>query len=301
MTSSINNKANTVMEAIKPQASTPNFVLTLLAACSNSVPSGQEGEAKLCEQISGLLQDKVMAVQELNLIYSYKFGLSINAALQFIGFSGGVQEFLNLQKRFSFDGGSVSLKPVIVVTNEEAPADDKLGVSEDKSAANDEVAAPEDCALAAFLDFDFHAKNVDDDDAATSAAATDSTDDLEIDSQSDVDSEVDIPSWHSLGNRLIATLGSTEDDGCLDADGWEVVGGEDGEDVAAWSDVGNRIVMACKRGRDSESSPDASEWHSVGARAIRALYTEQPGPDAVEWRSVGARVLSRLEADGDDN
>merc|ERR1719162_1690578 len=102
------SRKSTIAEATKPQAAAPNFVLSLLAACSASVPAaGKEGEATLSEQLSSLLEDKTMAVDELNLIYSYKFGFSIDNALEFIGFAGKLEDFAIKQKCFSIDEGRI--------------------------------------------------------------------------------------------------------------------------------------------------------------------------------------------------
>lgn len=285
-------QANTAMEAIKPQASSPNFVLTMLAACSNSVPAaGQEGEVTLREQMSALLQDKAMTVEELNLLYNYKFGLSINDALKFVGFDGKVQEFLDEEKCFSIHEGCVSLKPIAVTIEDETPAAPKdpiLLPAKIKPPANDEVAAPEDCALA--LALDFTEKNIEDDGTA-SDADTESTTDAES-SQYDADSEIDITGWYSIGGRLAAALGSSEDN--VDEVRWKMLGGrvaaalntndnEDGEDVGAWCDVGIRIAKACKLSDDDECdqdlSPDAAEWHSVGARILRSFDALESGAE----------------------
>lgn len=229
------NKANTTKEA-----ATPNFVLTLLAACSNSVPAaGREGEAKVSEQLSGLLQSKAMTVEELQLLYSYKYGFSIDNALQFAGFNGKTQEFLDEQKCFSIQEGLIWVKHDTVL------------------ATVDEPSTQGGPAMIEDLGFN----NVDDDDCAYSADTDSTTDDSE---SSRLDEQVDIPGWHSLGNRLVAALGKDND---VHEDGmrWKVLGGriatalssdgsdsedEDNDDdatnIAAWQDVGNRVATACK-------------------------------------------------------
>lgn len=245
-------------------SASPNFVLSLLAACSTAVPSaGLQGEATLSEQLSALLQDKAMAEDELRMLYSYRFGFSINDALKFTGFQGQLQDFLGQEKRFCVRDGSISLTTVVVATKHEAP----LAVDE------------------------FLAKSADDDDDSVSNAETESTNAAEsgfLDSDSD---EVDITGWHSVGNRLIATLDSldcsnAQDSDVVDVVGWKVLGGRvaaafrddddaGGADAVAWHDVGSRIALACKRNGDDERlqdvSPDATEWMSVGTRVYRCL------------------------------
>lgn len=302
MTSTI-NKANSMKEG-----AAPNFVLTLLAACSSAVPAvGQEGEAKISEQLTGLLRAKAMTLEELHLLYNYKFGFSINDAVKLAGFNGKVEEFLAEQKCFSIQEGFISVKLIdIVVTVDEAPTCDEPARMEepvatcmtvdgeaasaqralptvkdfgfepivDGEAASAQRALPNvkdfgfepasDGALPSILDFGF--KNVDDDASLTSITDTDSTADSES-SQFDADlDDIDIPGWHSIGNRLVAVLGKDDDD--VDADGvrWKVLGGriatafssdgsdtedEDIEDkganIVAWHDIGNRVMTACER------------------------------------------------------
>lgn len=240
-------------------SASPNFVLSLLAACSTAVPAaGLQGEATLSEQLSALLQDKAMAEDELRMLYSYRFGFGINDALKFAGFQGKLQDFLEQEKRFCVCDGSISLTPVV-----EAP----LAVDE------------------------FPAKSADDDDDSVSDAETESTnaaDSGHFDSDSE---DVDLNGWHSVGNRLIATFDSLDSSDPQDSDvvdvlGWKVLGGRivaafrdaddaGGADAVAWHDVGSRIALACKRNVDDERlqdvSPDATEWMSVGTRVYRCL------------------------------
>jgi len=251
------NKANTTKEA-----ATPNFVLTLLAACSNSVPAaGREGEAKVSEQLSGLLQSKAMTVEELQLLYSYKYGFSIDDALQFAGFNGKTQEFLDEQKCFSIQEGVVCVKLDAVLATVDEPPTQGGATEIEEHVATIVVGEglPAQHALPIAQDFGF--TNVDDDDCACSADTDSTTDDSE---SSRLDEQVDIPGWHSLGNRLVAALGKdidVHDDGLR----WKVLGGriatalssdgsdsedEDNDDdatnIAAWQDVGNRVATACK-------------------------------------------------------
>lgn len=255
------------------EAATPNFVLTLLTACSNSVPAaGQEGEAKVSEQLTGLLQTKAMTVEELQLLYSYKYGFSIDDALKFAGFNGKTQEFLDEQKYFSFQEGSISVTPVdIVVTVDEAPTLDEPAVMDEQEPVSAQRPLP------TIANFGFN--NVDDDDCASITDTNSTTDDSES-SQLDADSEqVDIPGWHSIGNRLVAALGKDDEN---DADGkrWKVLGGrlatafssdgsdsedddlgleDDATNIAAWQDVGSRVATACKLGEGMDHMDDAVE------------------------------------------
>jgi len=307
------------------EAAAPNFVLTLLAACSSAVPAaGQEGEAKVSKQLTGLLQTKAMTLEELQLLYNYKFGFSIDDAVKFAGFNGKAEEFLAEQKCFSIQEGSISVKPVdIVVTIDEAPTFDEPAKMDepvatcnvvpvdgeaalaqralptvqdfgfepasraiptvqdfgfeptvDGEAASPQRALPtvkdfgfepatDERALPTILDFGF--KTVDDDASITSITDTDSTTDSEGSELDDDFDDIDIPRWHSIGNRLVAALGKGDD---VDADGlrWKVLGGriatafssdgsdsededieDDGANIVAWHDIGNRVMTACKR------------------------------------------------------
>jgi len=271
------------------ESAAPNFVLTLLAACSSAVPAaGQEGEAKISEQLTGLLRTKAMTLEELQLLYNYKFGFSIDDAVKFAGFNGKAAEFLAEQKRFSIQGGSISVKLVdIVVTIDEAPTFDEPAKMEEPVGASLQRALPtvqdfgfkpatDERALPTILDFGF--KTVDDDASITSITDTDSTTDSEG-SQPDADfDEIDIPGWHSIGNRLVAALGKDED---VDADGvrWKVLGDriatafssdgsgsededieEDGANIPAWHDIGNRVMTACKNSNETDiTGLDASK------------------------------------------
>jgi len=246
-------------EAVKPQVAAPNFVLTLLAACSTSVPiSGEEGLTKISDQLSGLLQGKAMAMDELNLLYRYKFGFSIADALKFADFTGTFQDFVDLAKCFSVD--DVSIWP----------------------RAKDEQPVAEEGALAATSQD--HTQSKDDE---ISDAETESTLDA-LSGDSEDDSDVDVAGWYSCGNRLVRVVGSpalsdTETDDVSEAS-WRVLGSRiaatlqdadedvEGPDAEAWQDVGSRLVAACKKSKDSENpSPDAAEWHSVGTRILGRL------------------------------
>jgi len=87
----------------------PSMVLSLLTAISNTFPrSGKEGEDQLAQQICELLQDKTLPILELSLLYCYRFGFSLGAALEYVAFSGSPQEFLANHIQFTVHDGCVS-------------------------------------------------------------------------------------------------------------------------------------------------------------------------------------------------
>jgi len=280
-------------EATKPQAAAPNFVLSLLAACSSSVPTtGKEGEATLSEQISSLLQDKPLDIAELALIYSYRFGFSIDNALKFIGFDGRFEDFAIKQKCFSIHDGRVSLTPVGVAVDEVPPAIDEPASPEDCAKDGSEEASPPTVCPEDESDVDVPAwqgvgsrvvKVLDSPEQTcckTASIASESTDEGE----SDAESDIDVPGWQSVGSRLIAALGEVDD--CWEAD----------VDVHAWKTTGSHIALALHDGHDEESL-DAEGWRNVSSRIATACKacsdecSEDASPDVSEWHSVGIRVL----------
>lgn len=273
MTSSI--KSTSVMES-----ATPGFVLTLLAACSNSVPAaGKEGETTLCEQLSGLLQDKKMVVTELNLLYSYKFGFNLNDALKFAGFDGRLEDFLSEQKCFLLHQGSISLKP------------------------------PERQLPTAL---EFLGKKIDDDETA-SVADTESTTDAST-SQFDADHDVNVTGWHSIGARLVDTLSSVENTDEHDLR-WKVLGDrvasvfdsddneEDGENVVAWRNVGSSVVAALSSDddEDDEDGGDVVAWRDVGDRIVRACRHSSNDDDGCFEHPEDVWAKYNLKADDEDD
>merc|ERR1719498_543865 len=81
-------------------------------ACSTSVPAaGAEGESTVAQQISGLLKDKAIALAELDMLYRYTFGFSIDDALHSAGFQGTLVDFLNKTKGLAQSGGFASTTP----------------------------------------------------------------------------------------------------------------------------------------------------------------------------------------------
>jgi len=283
------NRRTTTTEATKPQAAAPNFVLSLLAACSSSVPTaGKEGEATLSEQISALLQDKPLDIAELTLLYSYRFGFSIDNALKFIGFDGKFEDFAIKQKCFSIHDGRVSLTPVDVAVDEVPPAINEPASLEDCAKDGNEEASPTDYDS----DVDVPAwKGVGSrlvkvlGRTRTASIASESTDEGE----SDAESDIDVPGWRSVGSRLVAALGEVDD--CSEAD----------IDVDAWKTTGSHLALALHQEHDEESL-DADGWRNVSSRIVTACKScsddeclEDPIPDAAEWHSMGIRVLQHLE------
>lgn len=292
------NCRTTPSESTKPQVAAPNFVLSLLAVCSSYVPTpGTEGEATLSEQISGLLQDKPLDIAELTLIYSYRFGFSIDNALKFIGFDGKLEDFAIKQKCFSIHDGLVSLTPLDVAVDEVLPAIDEPASPEDCAKDVNEEASPSTVCPDDESDVDVPAwqgvgsrlvKVLGSQKrpcCETSSIASESTDEGE----SDAESDIDVPGWQSLGSRLIATLGEVDD--CWEAD----IAGD------AWKTTGSHIARALHDDHDEESL-DAAGWHNVSSRIATACKAcsddeclEDPSPDVLEWRSVGIRVIKCLE------
>lgn len=309
---STSTRRSTATEATKPQAAAPNFVLSLLAACSSSVPAaGKEGEATLSEQLSNLLQDKPVDVGELNLIYSYRFGLSIDDALKFIGFDGKLEDFAIKQKCFSILEGRMSLTPVDVPIQEELPA-------------VDEPAAPEDCA-----------KDVVDE--AEVLVPKDNSATVETRSSAlDSDSDVDIPGWHGVGSRLATALGSPEQQFCDEApslgehNSWpgSALDGESDVDIPSWRGVGSRLATvlgspeqqhccdetasnadteSTDEGQsDAESDIDVTAWGSVGSRLVAALGSPdrdcwEADVDSDAWKKLGSRIAGALSDDPDED
>lgn len=153
---------------------------------------GEEGEASLRKQLSGLLGEKEMEVEELNLLYSYRFGLSIIEALKMIGFDGPLQDFAVKQKCFFVKDGRMSLAAA-------------TGIDEPQEESTKEL-------------------------ETISNAETDSTvdDDNDKDSCCEGDSDVDIEHWHSLGGRVLTALAVSDeeqDEVDFNAGSWKEVSG----------------------------------------------------------------------------
>lgn len=66
-------------------------------------------EFTLLLQITDLLQARDLAIDELSLLYSYKYGTSVNQALKFIGHEGKLNDFVGKQNKIFMENGKVAL------------------------------------------------------------------------------------------------------------------------------------------------------------------------------------------------
>lgn len=253
MSSSTSKTAD--IEASKTNATT--FVLSMLTACSTTVlVMGAEGEATLFEQLSDLIQDKAMAVEELNFLYSYRFGFSLNDALKFIGFEGTLQDYLGQQKRLSMHDGLISVTSLVALRKGEPSEDIKLTSLEEASPGY---------PLPNQVDCDKSGNN-----ETSPSLDTEGTTNAES-WCFDIDPDLDVIGWHTVGSRLVAALNSSklhdddEDDDVtpwkvhgahvfagLHADGNEEVMEEAAPNRASWEDVGCRLALACQKSSDGE-------------------------------------------------
>jgi hypothetical protein len=141
-------------------------------------------EADVLSQLSGLLGDKAMATEELNLQYMYRYGCSIETALKCPGYDRRRQEFFDDQKLFRLHDGLISLRnPAPEVVAKKIEEHDRLN----------------NCMKGA-------------DEETASVTGTESTDVAEGGWASDTDSDVDVSGWLSLGNRLAAALNFPSDE-----------------------------------------------------------------------------------------
>lgn len=263
-------------EATKPQAAAPNFVLSLLAACSTSVPTeGKEGEATLSQQLRELLNDTAMDVNELNLMYNYRFGLSIANALKCIGFDGNFEDFAIKQKCFSICEGCISFAPADLATPKEPARNEPTKV--DEPAALDELQTVDEPAAV-------------DEPFASEEPVKDVQEEVSG-SSSDVDSDVDIPGWRGVGSRLVAAL----QDSCETASNAPTESTDEGDaesdiDISGWHSVGSRLITAM--GSPEEDEVDTGAWKSVASRVAASLHDEEDDVDAHCWRDVSCRIAS---------
>jgi hypothetical protein len=253
----------TEAEAVKP-----NFVLSLLAACSSAIPAvGKQGEATLSKQLSDLLTDKTMAVEELNLTYAYKFGFNIVDALKFIGFDGNFEDFAVKQKCFAMHDSCISVTPVDVPIQEALPAVDKLTAHQD---------GPED-------------------------RSQESTDEGE----SDASSDVDVTGWHDVANRLFTGLvedGCFEDGEDVDANSPKDSSDEGDSDAESDVDIDGRYDVAYGVGT-ALVGDDSDAWQVLGSRVAIALNDnhDEKSADADAWRDVSCRFATALKLSHDDD
>jgi len=253
-------------------------------------------QATLSDQISRLLRDESKTLEELSLLYSYRFGHSIKDALHIAGFDGRLVDFIDQHKNFSTNEGYVSVLPAAAITNESHP--------EDSAAAG---AKPFDMSGVCMKAMD---------EEALSAAETESTADAESD-YLDTDSDVDVTKWRCVGHRLAAALSSPSiSEAEADAVRWRALSDRvavalrsDDEDDAhsKWQALGDRVAAAL---RSDDEGEDAEAWHDVGSRIVAACKhcdndecCEDDSFNAAQWQSVGARLLRHLDTsdcDADD-
>lgn len=75
--------------------------------------SFQASEKTIVQQLSDLLGKRAMSSEELGLLYSYRFAVSVEDALKALGISEcKLKDFLESQKCFAFDGGFVKITDV---------------------------------------------------------------------------------------------------------------------------------------------------------------------------------------------
>lgn len=240
-------------EVSKSQAFAADFVLTaaVLAAGGASALDEKQEAKTFAGQLIGLLREKAMALDELDMLYCYKFGCTIRDALDFIGFQGSLKDFMGDYKQFSYNEAQISLILDDAAAKVEVPLADELAAPKYSPAISEAETA--------------------------SAAGTHSTTDEEF-SSSDAESEVDIPQWHSVGSRLAAAL----DDATFDSDDDGMDLWATSVDVNAWHNVGDRLAFAFQRASDDpgdesdeENNPDAAAWHDVGIRMVRRLAADE--------------------------
>jgi hypothetical protein len=213
------------------EATSADFMLTaaVLAIGGSGSPlkTGTAGEVSLCNQLSGLLQDKEMSPEELNLHYCYRFGQNIADVLGMIGFDGKLHDFVAKQKCLSLRNGCVALAKA---------SDAEELVAMEKPPMEDYMKALSEAETASTID--------------------DDGDNDEGSAESEVD--INIDEWHALGGRLVAAFASHQED-CeqdFDAGLWKDVSGrvataipadesddeERSPDVAQWHRVNERLI-----------------------------------------------------------
>jgi len=302
MTSTISN-ANSMKE---PAA--PNFVLTLLAACSSAVPAvGQEGEAKISEQLTGLLRAKAVTLEELHLLYSYKFGFSIDNALKLAGFNGKVEEFLAEQKCFSIQEGFISMKPVDIVVNidETSTFHEPAKMKEPLATCTtvDAGVASVQRALPTAKDFGFEPAV--DGGAASAQHDLPNVKDFGFEPAKD---ERALPTILDFGFKSVdddaSVTSITDTDSTTDSESSQADIDFDDIDISGWHSIGNRLVAVL--GKDSDDvDTDGVRWKVLGGRIATAFSSdgidteaediEDKGANIVAWHDIGNRVMTACE------
>lgn len=249
-----------------------------------------------------------MGFDELNLLYTYKFGFGIKDALRFAGFDGGFQDFIVKQKVFTVLDGQVSMAPMEppqCLLTSEAPAEVpdeglNLHIAEESSANG----------------------------------IQDNEDDSHI---------IDVPAWQALGSRLVQVIGSPDlkvdlfetdsdaptesTDVCsplVPADCFETSSPSPGIDysdteseidVTGWHSVGCRVAMAL----DGEDDFDLDSWEEAGSSGFKAVRFASDVEDSSEpdltgntsdasdvtdvkaWADVGSRIAAACNRCHDDD
>lgn len=67
-------------------------------------------QSTLAQQLVTLLQARDLSVDEIGLLYCYKYGASVNEAFKIVGFEGQLQDFVENHKSWSVNNGLISLK-----------------------------------------------------------------------------------------------------------------------------------------------------------------------------------------------
>mmetsp|Transcript_67292 Transcript_67292/g.161321 ORF Transcript_67292/g.161321 Transcript_67292/m.161321 type:complete len:148 (-) Transcript_67292:238-681(-) len=66
-------------------------------------------ETTLVQQLRALLQARPLSVDELSLLYCYKYGVSTSRALEFLGIEADLKEYLSSHKGFEVENGRASI------------------------------------------------------------------------------------------------------------------------------------------------------------------------------------------------
>jgi len=191
-----------------------------IGGSSSMLTVGEEGEAALRKQLSDLLGAKEIEVDELNLLYCYRFGLSIVEALTMIGFDGPLQDFAVKQKCFSMQNGRMAMAIATAVDEPQAKELEALSNVETDSTVDGEDDRGSHC---------------------------------------ESDSDVDVGRWRSVGGRVLTALAlpcEDHDEADFNVGSWKEVSGrvavalqsDDSDeeedhhpDAAQWRNVAARI------------------------------------------------------------
>lgn len=173
-------------------------------------------EVILAQQLSALLQSRPLSIDELSLMYTYRFGTSLTKALGECGFVGSLHAFLQAQKlpdvTSDYAALDFVLKPVLLNHGTDSGDDDSVI----NGAA---LCAPQTSK-------------------ASDEVSTDVSDEEE--EEKDEDREIDLVAWQSVANRFGNVFQRLADEDFSEA-GDAVEYDEVEVDVVAWESVVNRI------------------------------------------------------------